>query len=422
METKEDLRMGVKAADRLGVMRQMDKRVISARQASEQLGISVKQVRRIRKRYLQEGERGIISRKVGKPSANKTPQEIRDKVMNLLRTDYCRFGPTFAAEKLAEMHQLKLSSEMLRKWMIEDGLWRGKKRKEKRVYQRRARRNRFGELIQGDGSHHDWFEGRSEKCCLLVFIDDATSEITSALFLPTETTEGYLECLKGHLIKYGKPLALYVDKHSVFRVNREELKKGTGITHFGKVLKELGIELICANSPQAKGRVERNNGILQDRLVKEMRLAKINTIEEGNAFLPGFLKKYNERFRKEAAYPEDAHRPITGKEKLGRIFARQDKRKLSKELTFQFKGTLYMIQTDTPNQLRYKEVDVFWTANDPIEVIEVEHKGTKLQYKTSEEVVYEQPAVVDAKALNQAWATKKPKIPTKQSKHHPWRR
>jgi len=404
--------MSIKEASRLGIMRQIDKKDFTVKKAAEELNISLKQLRRIRKRYLAEGAAGLISKKRGQPSGNKIRVETRDKVMSLLREKYVGFGPTFASEKLLERHQVQLSAETLRKWMIEEGIWVSKKKKDKRVYQRRPRRSRFGELLQGDGSPHDWFEGRSEKCCLIHFIDDATNEITSARFVPTEGTEGYLACLKEHLERHGRPLGLYVDKHATFKVNREELKKGTGITHFGKVVKDLGIELICAHSPQAKGRIERSNGVLQDRLIKEMTIEEIDTIEEGNAFLPQYLKKHNKRFKKTAANPEDAHRALRKEDDLERIFARKDKRKLSKDLTFQHHGILYLIETKTPNRLRHVSVDVLCKINQPIEV---EYNGRSLKYKIWKETVYEQPPVLDAKAI---WANRKP---TKPSNHHPWR-
>jgi len=415
MAKEEKLRMSIKEANRLGIMKRIDKKDLTFRKASEELGISVKQLRRIRKRYLAEGETGLISRKRGQVSGNKIPDEIRNKTINLLREKYLDFGPTLASEKLLDRHQIKLSEETLRKWMVEEGLWIAKKKKDKRVYQRRPRRSQFGALLQGDGSHHDWFEGRGEKCCLIHFIDDATNEITSAKFSPAETTEAYLVCLKEHLKRYGRPLGLYVDKHGTFKVNREEVKKGVGITHFGKVLKELDIELICAHSPQAKGRIERSNGVLQDRLIKEMRLEGISTIEQGNAFLPRFFKKHNKRFRKEAASPENAHRAMRKKDDLERIFARKDQRKLSKDLTFQHHGILYLIETKTPNRMRHASVDVLWKDNQPIEV---EYSGKKLKYKIWQEKAYEQPPVLDAKEIGAALAKRRQPKP---SKYHPWR-
>ena len=413
MLTEEALRMSIKEATRLGVMQRMDKKNLKPLKASEELGISPKQLRRVRKRYLSEGPSGLISKRVGKPNINKTPESLRNKVVDLIRTKYPDFGPTLAGEKLLERHQIKLSSETLRKWMIEEDIWKSKRKKEKKIYQRRARRSRFGEMLQGDGSPHNWFESRDKKCCLIHFIDDATNEVTAAKFIPTECEEGYLECLKEHLETYGRPMALYVDRHSTFHVNREEIKNGLGITHFGGVLKALGIELICARSPQAKGRIEKSNGTLQDRLIKEMRLEGINTIEEGNEFLPEFFKKYNKHFRKEAANPEDAHRPLRKQDDLERLYARKDRRKLSKDLTFQHKGILYLIETKTPNRMRHGSIDVFWRGTAPIDV---EYEGKVLKYTKWEEKVYEKPLVVDGKKLEARWEEKKPKCP---ARNHP---
>ena len=415
MATEEILRMSVKAADRLGIMRRMDKKYLTSRKAGEELGVCLKQLRRIRKRYLIEGPVGLISRKRGQVSGNKTPEKFRCKVMNLLQEKYINFGPTLAREKLLERDKLQLSRETLRKWMIEDGLWLSKRKKDKRVYQRRPRRSQFGALLQGDGSHHAWFEERGEKCCLIHFIDDATNEVTSAKFSPTETTEAYLVCLREHLEGHGRPLGLYVDKHGTFKVNREELKKGVGITHFGSVLKALDIALICANSPQAKGRIERSNGVLQDRLIKEMRLEGISTIEQGNAFLPKFFRGYNERFRKTAANPEDAHREMRKEDDLERLFARKDTRKLSKDLTFQHHGILYLIESKTPNRMRHAFIDVLWKDNQPIKV---EYGGKPLKYKVWKETVYEQPPVLNAKEIGAVLAIQRPMKP---SKYHPWR-
>lgn len=413
---KENLRMSIKEAEYLGVMRQIDKKKLTMRQGSEQLGISLRQTKRIRKRYLIEGEPGLISRKRNKPSNRKIPDEMRSHIVELLKTKYVGFGPTLAGEKLMKRDNLKISAETLRKWMKEEGIWEAKKRRERKVYHRRQRRSRFGELLQGDGSSHDWFEGRGEKCTLLQFVDDATSKTTAALFVVSETTEGYLELLKNHLKNYGKPLSIYVDKHSVFRVNREELKKGVGITHFGRVVKELGIELICAHSPQAKGRVERKNGVMQDRLVKEMRLQGISTIEEANAFLPSFLEELNRRFGKEAASSEDAHRPMKEQDDVERIFMRKDKRKLSKNLTFQHNGILYLVETKNPNRLRHATVEVHWKEDISTKVV---YNGNQLQYKKWEEQPYEKPAILDAKGIEVAsWINKKVRKP---SIHHPWK-
>lgn len=413
---KETLKMSIKEARRLSVMKQIDKKNLTLKKASEELDLSVRQAKRIRKQYLKFGEIGLISLKRGKPSKRKISDKVRYQVLNLMKEKYWDFGPTLAVEKLEKNDGIKLSNETLRQWLIKEGIWKSKRKKEIKVYQRRVRRSRFGELIQGDGSPHDWFEGRDEKCSLLQFVDDATGKTTAARFFPSETTDGYLEVLREHLEKYGRPLAFYVDKHSVFRVNKEELQKGEGITHFGKVLKELKIELICANSPQAKGRVERKNKLYQDRLIKEMRLRGINTAKEANKILPELLKEIDDLFVKEPADPEDAHRQLRGDQNLKKLFLRKDKRKLSKELTFQHKGTLYLIETKTPNRLKHAGVDVFWKKG---EEIQVEYQGKSLKYKKWSETVYQQPKILDGKGIEGLnWMKKSQAIP---SKRHPWR-
>lgn len=413
---KETAQMSIKEAERLSVMKQIDKKYLTIKEASEEMRLSLRQAKRVRKRYLEQGEEGLISLKRGQSSNRKIDQKIRSKAIQLVKMKYVDFGPTLASEKLRERNGISLSSETLRKWMMEEGLWKGKRQKQVRVHQRRQRRSRFGELLQGDGSPHDWFEGRAAKCTLLQFVDDATSKTTTAKFVETETAEGYEEILKAHLRKYGRPMALYVDKHAIFRVNREELKKGKGITNFGRAVKELGIELICANSPQAKGRVERKNGVFQDRLIKEMRLRGISSLEEANAFLPEFIEELNQKFGKEPESREDAHRALRKQDDLRRIFAKRDTRKLSKNLTFQHRGLLYQIETQTPNRLRYAQVEVLWGEGKEIEV---EYQGKSLKYTKWSETVYEQPKIQDCKEIAfSSWTEKKPKKP---GRHHPWR-
>lgn len=412
----EKLNMSIREAERLGIMRQVDKKALTLQRASEELGISLRQAKRVRKRYKSEGEKGLVSKRRGMPSSNKTPVEIREGVIDLLATKYQGFGPTLAAEKLHEREGIKLSAETIRKWMSVDGLRKPKRRKEKRLYQRRMRRERFGELLQGDGSPHDWFEGRSEKCTLIQFVDDATSKVTAARFVLSETTDGYLDLLEEHLTRYGRPMGIYVDKHSVFRVNHKEVKNGTVLTHFGKVSKNLEIELICANSPQAKGRVERKNAVMQDRLTKEMRLRGINNLERANEYLPEFLEELNHRFGREASNEENAHRAMRKQDDLKRIFARTDTRKLSKELTFQYEGILYMIETKTPNRLKHATVEVIIKKG---EAIEIEYEGKKLKYTKWSERPYEGTKILGAKEIElKSWADKTPK---KTGLHHPWK-
>jgi len=272
---KETVTMSHKELDRLHIIQESLNRHITQEQAAARIGISIRQVKRLVQRYRNEGPSGLVSRRRGKRPNNSFSTEFRATVISLLKGRYADFGPTLACEKLREIHGLCLSIETLRKWMVEEGIWRERRRKFARIYQRRMRRPSYGELIQIDGSPHDWFEGRGPKCTLIVFIDDATSALMALRFAPAETTRAYMETLRGYLNDHGVPLALYSDRHSIFRVNNPE-REGE-LTQFTRAIKTLGIEPIHANSPQAKGRVERANQTLQDRLVKEMRLQGIVT-------------------------------------------------------------------------------------------------------------------------------------------------
>ena len=291
---KETVTMSHKELHRLQIIQESINRHITQEQAAARIGISIRQVKRLVQRYRNEGPSGLVSHRRGKRPNNSFSTEFRATVISLLKGRYADFGPTFACEKLREIHGLSLSVETLRKWMIEEGLWRERRRKIARIYQRRMRRPSYGELIQIDGSPHDWFENRGPRCTLIVFIDDATSALMALRFVPAETTRAYMETLRGYLNDHGVPLALYSDRHSIFRVNNPE-REGE-LTQFTRAIKTLGIEPIHANSPQAKGRVERANQTLQDRLVKEMRLQNISDIETANAWLPTFIEAYNNRF------------------------------------------------------------------------------------------------------------------------------
>jgi hypothetical protein len=412
----ENEKMSIKEANRLSVMRQVDKKMLNMRKASEELGISLRQAKRIRKRYLREGEIGLISKHRGKVSPNRIDPKLKNAVIQILkREEYTGFGPTFAQEKLKQRHGYYLSDETIRKWMVQEGLWKAKKQRERKVYQRRVRRARFGELLQGDGSRHAWFEKRGEECTLVLFVDDATSKITVGRFVLAETTESYQEILEEHLSKYGRPLGLYVDKHSIFRTSRENSCAKETETHFGRVLRELDIELICAHSPQAKGRVERANGVLQDRLIKEMRIRGISTIEAANEFLPLFIEEYNEKFGKEARNAEDAHRPLRKEDNLIRIFARRSVRKISKNLSFQYEGVFYQIHPPSPNRFRKTHVNILERPGKPILV---ESGGKEYPYTKWEEIQHGKPKVLDSKELEAYWPTQPKRKP---GRHHPWR-
>jgi molybdenum-dependent DNA-binding transcriptional regulator ModE len=264
------------------ILRDVDLERMPVRAAARALDLSERQVWRLLKAFRTRGASGLISKRRGQPSNRRTPAEVRLTAMNLIKAQYADFGPTLAAEKLRELHDLTLSRETLRAWMIAEGLWQDRRKRRGRVYQPRYRRDCVGELVQIDGSEHRWFEECGPMCTLLVFIDDATSRLMHLRFVETESTFAYFAATRGYLEAHGKPVAFYSDKHSVFRVNKAGGVATDGMTQFGRALHGLNIEIICANSSQAKGRVERANKTLQDRLVKELRLAGVSTMEAGN--------------------------------------------------------------------------------------------------------------------------------------------
>jgi transposase len=298
--------MTAKDVLRSQVMAQVLEGKLDQASAAGRLGISVRQVKRLKRRMLDEGTEGLLSRKRGKPSNRRTPADVLEKAMALIGAHYADFGPTLACEKLEEVHEIKLSVETVRQAMLRAGLWKTRRGAGARTHAMRERRARRGELIQIDGSPHDWFEGRAPRCCLLVFIDDATGELMALRFVDAETTLGYMALLEEHVLAHGLPAAIYSDRHSIFQVNRGDYKDVSHAqTQFARALEQLGIEGIQANSPQAKGRVERANQTLQDRLVKEMRLQGICSQEAANAWLPQFIRAFNRRFAVVGAKQEE---------------------------------------------------------------------------------------------------------------------
>ena len=289
--------------------------------------------------------------------------------------------------------------------MVKTGLWIPKIKKKYKVHQRRVRRAQFGDLLQGDGSRHAWLEDRGPECTIVLFVDDATSKITAGQFVPAETTESYQQILKEHLYKYGRPKALYVDKHSIFRTSRENSGVKERETPFGRVLRELRIELICAHSPQAKGRVERANGTLQDRLIKEMRLRKISTIEEANRHLPKFIEEYNKKYGVEPREKMNGHRPFNKKIDRERLFAKQATRKIAKDLSFSYEGVTYQLNTDTPNRFTKMHVNILDRPGKPILV---ECDGKAYTYTRWIGQVSQKPKVFDSKELEAYWSSTTP--------------
>jgi transposase len=285
------LTMSTKELSRVEVMGRLQEKRMTQKEAAKILGVSERQVKRLWKRYREKGASGLVSRRRGRPSNNRMTAETEQAAVDWLHSRYADFGPTLACEKLVEKHGLKLSVGSVRKIMIEEGLWKPKKACKVVAHQMRERRACFGELVQVDGSPHDWFEGRAAECTLLVFIDDATGKLGQLLFVESESFFSYCRATEGYLTRHGKPGAFYSDKHGVFRVNQPSAGPSDALTQFGRAMQELDIQIICANTPQAKGRVERANQTLQDRLPKELRLRGISDWQAGNAFLPEYMDK-----------------------------------------------------------------------------------------------------------------------------------
>ena len=352
---------------------------LSQLKASELLQISERHFRRLLKAYRAQGPSGLISKKRGKPSNNRLPEKLHQRTIELIEKKYSDFGPTLAREKLIENHNIKVSAETLRQWMLKAGIWHEKRRKKLTLHQSRLRRSHEGELIQVDGSPHDWFEGRGNKCTLLGYIDDATSKIKHLKFAPSESTDSYFRAFIEYLIKNGRPKSFYTDRLTVFKINNDKTGYRTaGLTQAGRALKELDIELICANSPQAKGRIERLFLTLQDRLVKELRLRNICSMEEGNAFLPEFIEKHNSQFSVEAKETDDLHEKISP-ESIIEAFKYKEERMLSKNLELSYCGRILQITTENPTwAMRGAKVQI---TEDLDGKIEINFQGKKLDYK-----------------------------------------
>lgn len=407
-----ELTMSLKEVDRVCVLKKVLDGQISLARAAEELSLSYSQIKRLRKRFLQQGPQGLISRRRGQPGPNRLDEAIKAKALELIKRHYPDYGPTLVSEKLEAKHGLKLSKETCRKLMIHEGLWKAKQRKNKRIFCRRPRRSCKGELCQIDGSHHAWFESRAMSCCLLVAIDDASSECMALRFCEAETSQDYLDLLEVYLSKHGRPNAFYSDKFGVFKVNHKACE--ARITRFHEVLKRLDIELICANSPQAKGRVERANKTLQDRLVKELRECNISSIEEGNAFLESFRLDYNRRFAVAPLSRKSAHRALLPSHKAKHTLLLKEERTLSKDLVFSYKGQSYQVESNNPRRLAGKKIDIYENR-----------EGIKLVKQGSEDVKYHKgiftkrkaPLVVGEKELARLW----PRRSYKPKRNHPWR-
>src|SRR5882724_1655350 len=300
-----ELRMSVKERVRLEALGRVRRGELKMAGAAELMGLSVRQARRAWKRFKSDGDSGLVHRLRGRASNRRLAADVADRVIKLHQETYADFGPTFACEKLLSEHGLALSPDTLTAMLKERGLWR-RKRRRGRHRKRRERRASFGSMVQMDGSHHDWFEGRCGKCVLMVLIDDASNRTFARLY-PAETTDAAFDAFGRWAKKHGLPRSLYVDRHGIYRDEDHPQRP----TQFGRAMNDLGVELIKAHSPQAKGRVERRNAVFQDRLVKELRLRGINDMAQANAFLDGsFLEELNRKYAVKPAREQDLHRTV----------------------------------------------------------------------------------------------------------------
>lgn len=418
--------MNIRDTRRIAILDKLKDKSMKQGKAAEFLGISVRQVRRLLSRYKRDGAKGVIHKLRGLPGNHQADEKILDSALGTIRDKYSDFSITMAHEKLVKHYSFPYSHETLRVAMIAVGMWKPRNKPKLIVHPIRLRRTREGELVQIDGSPYDWFEGRAEYCNLIVFIDDATGKLKYLQFVPHETTIAYMDGLEKYIKTNGKPVALYSDRHGIFRVNSK--KRGSAstydeinLTQFARAAEELSIELIFANSPQAKGRVERVNKTLQGRLPKEMRLLGINTIDAGNQYLPTFMEEFNNQFGVAATSPEDAHIPLAPHEILEEILVKKETRTISKNLSITYGSKTLQI---TPAErtggrgLVHLKIEVYEDAKG---TVTLHHKGRLLKY----EVVSTTNTghIVDSKQLNGVvnQLTSLPRKPQKPATNHPWR-
>jgi Integrase core domain/Homeodomain-like domain len=339
--------------DRLVALKKAKKKLITQREAAEELGITVRHVKRLLYALKKRGDKAVVHALRGKPSNRRIAEKVERRAVQILSAPvYEGFGPTLAAEYLEKKHGIEASRETVRKWMIEGKLWQAKRAKAGTVHGWRPRRERYGELVQWDTSEHAWLEGRGERLYLIAMIDDATSRLF-ARFVRHDSTEENMRLLWSYVEKFGRPLAFYTDKASLFQTAEKRKRDEPGVekdavemppTQIGRALRELGITWIPAHSPQAKGRVERNFGTAQDRLVKGMRVAGVKTIEQANEYLTNdYLAWWEQELTVQAANPDDAHRPLDKSHPLAASLSYVETRQVRNDYTLRWEGRLYQI-------------------------------------------------------------------------------
>lgn len=377
---REDrIEMSQEELKRSHVIRQRLEGHLMQKEAAIQLDLSIRHVRRLEERMRDRGERGLIHGLRGKPSLRKIPEKTRQRVLSIYEKDYYDFGPTLACEKLLERNKIHISDETLRQWLIGAELWKVKKRKRYRCW--RERKARFGEMVQMDGSHHAWFEDRRAICTLMGYIDDATGK-KRGWFYEYEGTLPAMDSLKRYIKRYGIPLSIYLDRHSTYKGSEkltieQQLKGEINLSQFERACKELSIQVIHAHSAPAKGRVERSFRTDQDRLVKELRLRGIKSLEEGNRFLTAYWHKHNQRFSVPAREHIDMHQPVPAGMDLNSILCIKTERVVRNDFTILYEGEFYQILDKTVG----KNVIVEEHADGKKHLT---HQGRKIAFKKIE--------------------------------------
>jgi len=408
----------MKDINRYDIIKRLIAKRIGEKEACTLMGLkSVRQVRRLRKRVAEDGAKGIVHRSRGKPGNRKFSETFAKGVMTIVKENYSDFKPTFASEKLLENHGLKVNKETLRQWMTDEGLWKPKSRKSpgnRHVW--RERKGNYGQMQQFDGSYHYWLEDRGGESCLLLSVDDATGKITHAKFDKNEGVVAVFKFWLEYFEKNGLPISIYLDKFSTYKINHKSAVDNKDlITQFQRAMNQAGVKPISAHSPEAKGRVERMFETLQDRLVKELRIANVSTIEEANEFLKTYIPKFNAKFAVVPAKQNDLHRGINKKlkSKLPQIFSIQSQRKVNNDYTIMFKNRFFQLEEKQPTTVFKKDtVTVEEHLNGKVKISFKDHYLNWYELPERPKKITDLPVV----ALTNRSSDYKP------SANHPWRR
>lgn len=414
--SQELIQMSRTEMGRLRILHQVFDHELAQKEAVELMGVTDRHLRRLVKRVREQGDTGIIHRSRGRPSSRKIPEARQRQILKFLESDYRGFGPTLATEKLWECQKIRVSRETLRQWMLQGGLWQVRSRSRGRLYQWRERKHHRGEMIQMDGSHHPWLEARGPNMVLMGYVDDATGDFFGR-FYSHEGIYPAMDSFLSYIDRHGLPVSVYLDRHSTYKTTREPsveemLRADPALTQFARALKELGVKLIYARSPQAKGRIERIFETLQDRLVKEMRLAQICTQEAANDFLKTYLARFNRQFGKIPLSEGDLHRPIPKDLCLEDIFCIKETRQIAQDYTVRWSNRTFRIQKPRLTMKRQRLV-----------VLEQFDGTIRMKFQGQEVAFSEVTDKIPRPAVQPMARTERsrprPYIPSAQ---HPWRR